>query len=79
MFVRNGLSNFHKLVVTSLRTSFEPVSPKIIKYRNYINFDEDKFQCLFKKCLNDFNTDDITIDIFKITFLNVLNKLKKRS
>ena len=22
----------------------------------------DKLQCLFKKCLNDFNTDDITVD-----------------
>ena len=30
-----GLSDFHKLVVTILRTSFEPLPPKIIKYRNY--------------------------------------------
>ena len=28
------LSDFHKLVLTILRTSFEPLSPKIIKYRN---------------------------------------------
>ena len=69
-----GLSDFHKLVVTVLRTIFEPLPRKIIKYRNYKNFDEDKFQCLFKKCLNDFNADDITVDIFKMTFLNVLNK-----
>ena len=67
-----GLSDFHKLVVTILRTSFEPLPPKIIKYRNYKNFDEDKFRILFKKRLNDFNTDDITVDIFKMTFLNVL-------
>ena len=41
----------------------------------------DKFRCLFKRHLNDFNTDDITVDIFKMTFLNVLNKftpLKKK-
>ena len=34
-----------------------------------------------KKRLNDFNTDDIAVDIFKMTFLNVLNKfapLKKK-
>ena len=34
-----------------------------------------------QKRLNDFNTDDITVDIFKMTFQNVLNKfapLKKR-
>ena len=49
--------SFHnKLVVNILRTSFEPLPPKIIKYRNYKNFDEDKFRCLFKKRLNNFNT-----------------------
>ena len=64
-----------------MRTSFEPLPPKIIKYRNYKNFDEDEFRLLFKKRLNDFNADDITEDIFKMTFLNVLNKfapLKKK-
>ena len=76
-----GLSEFHKLVVTILRKIFEPLAPKIIKYRNCKNFDEDEFRFLFKKCLNDFNTDDITVDTFKITFLNLLNKftlLKKK-
>ena len=76
-----GLSAFHKLVVSILRTSFEPLSPKIIKYRNYQNFDESEFRFLFKKRLNDFNADDITVDIFKMTFLNVLSKfahLKKK-
>ena len=43
MFIGTGLSDFHKLVVTILRTSFEPLPPKIIKYRNYKNSDEDKF------------------------------------
>ena len=28
----NGLSDFHKLVGTILRTGFEPVPPKKIKY-----------------------------------------------
>ena len=55
------------LVVTILRTSFEQLPPKI-------SFDEDKFRCLFKKPLNELNTYDITVDIFKVTFLNVLNK-----
>ena len=65
LFVANCPRSFHKLVVTILRTSFEPLPPKIIKYRNYKNFDEDNFRFLFKKRLNDFNTDDITVDIFK--------------
>ena len=60
-----GLPDFHKLVVTILRTSFEPLHTKIIKYRNYKIFDKDEFRFLFKKRLNDFNTDKITVDIFK--------------
>ena len=70
-----GFPDFHKLVVTILRTSFEPLPPKIIEYRNCKSFEEDKFRCLSKKRLNDFNRDDITVDILKMTFLNLLNKL----
>ena len=43
IFYETGLYDFHKLFVTILRTSFEPLPPKIIKYRNYKNFDKDKF------------------------------------
>ena len=57
-----------------MRTSFQPLPPKVIIHRNYKNFDEDEFRFLFKKRLNDFNIDGITMDIFKMTFLNVLNK-----
>ena len=41
----------------------------------------DRFQCLFKKHLNERNTEVIIVDIFKMTFLNVRNKftpLKKK-
>ena len=69
-----GLSDFYKLDVTILRTSFEILRPKIIKDRNYKSFDEDKFRYLFKKRLNELNTDDITVDAFKMVFLNDLNK-----
>ena len=80
-FYETGLYDFYKLVVTILRASFELLPPKAIECRKCKNFDEDKFRCLFKKRLNDFNTEDITVDIFKMTFLNVLNKflpLKKK-
>ena len=77
LFVANCPRSFHKLVVTILRTSFEPLSPKIIKYRNYKNFDKDELRFLFKKLLNDFNADDIAMDIFKMTFSNALKIRKK--
>ena len=73
-FYETGLYDFYKLVVTILRASFELLPPKAIECRKCKNFDEDKFRCLFKKRLNDFNTEDITVDIFKMTFLNGLSK-----
>ena len=54
---------------------FKSLSPKIIKYSNYKSFNEDEFQCLFKKLLDEVNTYAITMNIFKMRFLNALNKL----
>ena len=65
-------------VVTIVRTSFEPLPPKIIKHRDYKCFDEEKFRRLFKKRLIELITDDITVDIFKITFY-VLHTLRRRN
>ena len=42
-----GLSDFHKLVVTLLRSKFESLPPKIISYRTYKQFNEGKFKDLF--------------------------------
>ena len=50
------------LVVTISLASFESLPPKIIKYRNWKSFDEDKFRCLFKKCLKEFKADGIIVD-----------------
>ena len=56
------LSDFHKLVVTILQTGFKLLPPKIIKYKNYKGFDEDKLRFIFKTRLNKLNTDEITVD-----------------
>ena len=36
--VETGLSDFHKMVVTVMKTSYRKSQPKIIYYRNYKNF-----------------------------------------
>ena len=38
-----GLSHFHKLTFTVLKTSFQKLKPKIIKYRDYKHFNEVNF------------------------------------
>ena len=39
-----GLSDFHKLVVTVLKSTFPKSPPKIITYRTYKNFSNDLFR-----------------------------------
>ena len=36
-----GLSDFHKMIVTVMKTTFPKAKPKIIQYRDYKNFIED--------------------------------------
>ena len=38
---KSGLSDFHKLVVTVLKSTFPKSLPKIITYRSYKNFSND--------------------------------------
>ena len=37
MFTETGLSNFHKMVVTIMKTTFRKLKPKIINYKNVSN------------------------------------------
>ena len=55
-----GLSDFHKLVVTVLKSTFPKSLPKMITYRSYKNFSND----LFGDDLNSFlSKENMTIDL----------------
>ena len=49
------LSDYHKLITIFFKTNFSRLRPKVLRYRNYKNFDESKF-------LNDLNKTIITFD-----------------
>ena len=42
--IDTGLSDFHKITVTVLRSHLNKLGPKIIYYRNYKNFSNDGFR-----------------------------------
>ena len=42
--LETGLSDFHKLSVTVIKTFSKKQSPKVISYRNYKNFSNDFFR-----------------------------------
>ena len=41
--IATGLSNFHKLLVTAMKTFYKKSQPKIITYRSYKYFNDDSF------------------------------------
>ena len=48
-----GLPDFHLLTITEFKTSFQKREPKIIKYLDYKNFDNNKFRSeILKRYIN---------------------------
>ena len=51
-----GVTDFHRMIVTVLKTTFQRLPPKIRNYRSYKNFDNEMFRaCLF----NDLSQEDL--------------------
>ena len=65
-----GLSDFHLLTVTEFKMSFQKLQPKIINYRDYKNFDNEKFRSDI--CKMNLNTTDL--EGFMKTVFHIFNK-----
>ena len=77
-----GLSDFHLMVSTVLKSGFVKRGPKIIHYRDYSKFDHVKFKSDLREELSKCYRDGSTFDHFNGTVEKVLNKhapLKKKS
>ena len=72
--IETGLSDFHKMTITILKTFFQKKSPTIIKYRNYKKFDEQSFRHELKNELEKIDMENIDYNIFHHTFINILEK-----
>ena len=70
--VETGLSDFHKMVVTVMKTTFPKAQPKIVYYRDYKNFDLPKFRAELRDELK--KTETLGYFHFEVTFLRVLEK-----
>ena len=79
--IETGLSDFHKLIVTVLKTTFDMHRPNVVNYRDYRNFREDIFRLDIQTELADLNVQGLTYTSFQDTFQRVLDKhapMKKR-
>ena len=45
--IETGLSDFHKMTITVMKTKYEKLPPKVIKYRDYKNFSNENFREAF--------------------------------
>ena len=67
-----GLSDFHKMVVTVMKSTFPKAQPKIVYYRDYKNFDLYAFRTDLRAQLSRINEKDYYH--FELTFLKVLEE-----
>ena len=70
--VTTGLSDFHKMVVTVMKTSCPKAKPQILYYRDYKNFDIYNFRTDLRNQLSKISEKDYLH--FEVTFLKVLEQ-----
>ena len=66
----NGISDFHKMILTILKTSFPKSGPKKIIYKNYKNYNSNSFKSDLKKQLKCTES----YESFENVFLDVLQR-----
>ena len=71
--VETGLSDFHEMVVSVFKTSFKKQKPKIVTYRDYKRFDNEKFRESLITCFS--TGKNISYDTFENLVLQTLGKM----
>ena len=73
--VETGLSDFHKMAVTVMKTTFEKLKPRFCYFRNWSEFCNEKFrtQLLTKLSLENFNNSSNGINKFLEMCVNTLD------
>ena len=57
--IETGLSDFHKMALTVMKTTSEKLKPNIIHYRNYRKFSNDKFR---ENLISRLSVENIRVD-----------------
>ena len=70
--VSTGLSDFHKMTVTVMKSTFPKAQPKIIKYRDFSKYKKEEFGKVLKMKL--IRQPQITYEEFENVFLKTLDE-----
>ena len=71
--IETGLSDFHKLTVTTLKSSYLKQEPKIFNYRNYKYFNNEHFRNDFLYEISKKGFHDISCEEFETLYMMTLN------
>ena len=71
--IETGLSDFHKLTVTMMKSKFQKLQPKIINYRNYNFFSNENFKIDLMHEIKRIEYKNIDCEQFENLFMRTLN------
>ena len=71
--IETGLSDFHKLTVTILKTSYKKQTPTVISYRDYKNYSPSLFRAEFDNFIYFYGIYSISNDEFVNMYIHILN------
>ena len=73
--LETGMSDFHKLIITILKVKPDKLPPRIIKYRDYKNFESNAFNNKLQISLKNFDMNNSSFIELKTIFMELLNKV----
>ena len=75
-----GLSDFHKLVVSTMKLSCKKRPPRMIKYRDYKNFSNEDFKnSFYEKLTNNTKSDYNGFEEIVLNLLSYQASFKKKN
>ena len=80
--IETGLSDFHKMIVTVLKTTFPKQGPTVINNRNYNKYNENVFKSDLQQELQKIDPSGLNYSSFETAFDRVLDEhapIKKRN
>ena len=70
-----GMTDFHKLRITILKVNPATLPPRIIRYRDYTNFESKAFNKKLQVCLKYFDMNNSSFIELKTIFMELLSKV----
>ena len=69
-----SISDFHKMIITIMKSKMPRCKPKVISYRDYRNFNENGFVYDVITSLNQIQSLDLTYNLFEETLIEIIDK-----